>query len=399
MRMTDWAIYYKFRLNKMTSDKNPLDNMQNYLNQLHNIVSGVMHAAQAQTLEAVLERIAYVAQDMLKVKYVALGVPKDTSGLEYFKVAGISEEEIEQIPHHPKGLGLIGAVMDSRETIRLEDMKDDPRSFGFPENHPHMKTFLGTPIQVGQQLFGMLYVSDRKDGTLFTDDDELLLETIASYAALAIAESRLRDERQNNALLRERERISMELHDGVIQSLYAIGMHLDLTRAADTISKEDLDVSISELNQVIEDIRSYIMNLKRMDQTTTTIKSCLQDLVRRLHIPQNVEVHISAPDEAPLFSLTILEAICQIINEALSNAIRHAEATWIQISAEQTERHFIVLIQDNGRGFDLENVKGSAGGLGLPNIQQRALIHGGSVDIATAIGEGTSLTIRIPVKK
>lgn len=383
----------------MTSEKYPSDNMQDFLNQLQSIVTGVIHATEAQTLEAVLERIAYVAQDMLKVKYVALGVPKETDGLEHFKVAGMSEEEINQIPHHPRGLGLIGAVMDARETIRLEDMSQDSRSYGFPENHPDMTTFLGTPIQVGEQLFGMLYTSDRIDGTPFTQSDEILLETIASYAALAIAESRLREQRQDNALLRERERISMELHDGIIQSLYAIGMHLDLSRSVEEIKADDIGIAINDLNQVIEDIRIYIMNLKRMNQTTTTIKSCLEDLIRRLHIPNHVEVHINAPDKAPLFSLTILEAICQIINEALSNAIRHAEATWIQISAEQTERHFIVLIQDNGRGFDLERVKGSAGGLGLPNIQQRALIHGGSVDIASAIGEGTSLTIRIPVKK
>jgi signal transduction histidine kinase len=276
-------------------------------------------------------------------------------------------------------------------------MSEDPRAVGFPPGHPPMKSLLGVPIQIGNQLFGMLYLTDREDGQPFDEQDQWLIEAMAGYAALAIAGTKLSEQKRRLALLEERERISMELHDSVIQSLYAIGMHLDLIRSADQLEPSDMDTAIDGLNTVIEDIRSYIMNLKTSHYHQQTIRGCLEQLVERLHVPNDIQIEVDAPDVMPPFTLGTFDSICQMANEAVSNAVRHSGADRIEVNAWQDNSHFCVTIRDNGRGFDLSEVK-SRGGLGLMNMQNRARIHGGHIHIETGPGKGTCLKIDMPAR-
>jgi signal transduction histidine kinase len=397
---------------KMNSDEHPLETVTNVpdntaltneplvnsvLSRLKEIATGVMHAAEAQTLELVLEGIAEVARELVKAKYAALGIPDGHGGLRYFKVAGITPEAISLIDHLPHGHGLLGAVMAERQTLWVEHIASDPRAYGFPQNHPTMERFLGAPIQVGEQLFGMLYLTDRIDGHLFTDQDQWLVETLAGYAALAIAGSQLREGHSRLVLLEERERISMELHDGVIQSLYAIGMHLELLRTAKDPVEDGLKVAIHDLNSVIDDIRGYIMNLKRNDNQHT-LRDSLHDLVRRLHIPASLRVEIEAPESKTPFSAARFDSLCQIINEAMSNVVRHAEAKEVKITAVQNGTHLVVTVKDNGKGFD-PAILDYHDGLGLRNIYQRVRIHGGQVMVDSAPDAGTRVTVSIPLRQ
>jgi signal transduction histidine kinase len=379
----------------MTSDEHPLQDVSIILNSLKDIASAVMYAAKAGTVEQVLERIAQVSSTLVKARYGALGVPDGKGGLKFFKVAGMTPEQIRHIQHLPLGKGLLGAVMSERQPLRLERMSDDPRSSGFCAAHPKMTSFLGVPIQAAAQLLGILYLCDRIDGQPFNEEDQWLAETMAGYAALAIAGAQLSEQQSRVNILEERERIGMELHDGVIQSLYAIGMHLDLIRTNEHIHASDFKPTIDNLNIVIEDIRRYILNLGATN--VKTIYICLRDLLDRLHIPSSIHVEIDAPDEPPPFRPATFEAICQIANEAISNAVRHANAHSIKISTHQDLDLFQIVITDDGQGFDLEQM-GAHEGLGLRNIQQRAYLYSGHVHIETAAGSGTRLTITIPVR-
>ena len=188
--------------------KAPVDDT---IDTLNDIVQSISFAVEANTVREVLERIAEAARQLVGARYSALGVPDGDGGLRYFETAGLTEEEIARIPHPPEGRGLLGAVMRDRHAVRLEDMTQDPRSVGFPEGHPEMKTFLGVPIRVGPQLFGMLYMSDREDGQPFDEGDERLAETLAGYAALAIAGAQLNEQQQRLILLEERDRIQKVL--------------------------------------------------------------------------------------------------------------------------------------------------------------------------------------------
>ncbi len=382
----------------MTSDIHPPENNTNaILAQLKEIASAVMYAAEASKLEEVLERIAEVAGKLVNAQYAALGVPDGQGGLKYFKVAGMTAEQIARLDHLPHGHGLLGAIARERETIRLEKMQDDERSEGFCPAHPVMTSFLGVPIQVGQQLFGILYLCDRVDGQPFSEQDEWLIETVAGYAALAIAGSQLSEQQSRLTLLEERDRISMELHDGIIQSLYAMGMHLDILRMNGTASADELRSSVDNVNQVIDDIRRYIMDLRRSDQHKKTIYESLNDILKHLQQSEGVLIHLDAPGEMSLLAPATFEAICQMANEAMSNALRHSGAATINVMAVQSANVFQITIADDGKGFDL-NALASQNGLGLRNIQQRVVLHGGKVQIETAPGQGTRLIISVPIR-
>ena len=363
-----------------TDDKYPQDDVILLLSYLKPITSLVMYAAEAETLDEVLERIAEASRQLVRAHYAAMGVPDGKGGLEYFMFTGMEPAQAHAIGNLPQGRGLLGAIMTEREPIRLEHIKDDPRSIGFPPNHPDMDRFLSVPIIVGELLFGMLYLTDRFDSSPFTEHDQWLIETMAGYAALAIAGARLREQRQRITLLEERGRISMELHDGVIQSLYAIGMQVQLMGVTQKTQPHDLVPIMDSLNCVIEDIRGYIQNLNTRNSQNKSISACLEEIVSHLHIPQQLKVEINAPEQDMPFLPTTYEALCQMANEAISNVIRHADATLIRLSVQQRNGIFELTIEDNGRGFALDGSEPGSG-LGLRNIQQRARLHGGSVEI------------------
>lgn len=381
----------------MTSNHSPEKDVTVVLASLKDIAEQVMRAAEARTLEEVLERIAEVTQRLVGARYVALGVPDGMGSLRFFKVVGISPELIEQIGHLPVGRGLLGVIMNERQVLRLEDMVDHPRSVGFPPNHPPMKSLLGVPIQLGQQLFGMLYLCDRYDGLPFTELDQWLVESLAGYAALGIAGVELSEQNGRLILLEERERVARELHDGTIQSLYAIGMQLQLIRLSQTTPDTNLATIIGTLDDVIEDIRSYIMNLKVTNYEQQTIQQMLEDVVARLHIPPSLAVTVDAPRRIAPFPPPVMEAVSQITTEALSNAVRHADADHVRITAVESEEVFQLIVEDDGQGFN--NAQSDHEGLGLRNIQQRARIHGGSIRIQTSKSTGTRVILTIPLIK
>jgi signal transduction histidine kinase len=378
-----------------TSDQHHLHDVPSLLNQLQQITASVIDAASAETLGGVLRRIADVSRALVRAKYAALGVPDGTGNLAFFEISGLAPDEARRIGHPPIGRGLLGAIMLEREPIRLDDLSSDPRSIGFPPDHPHMARFLGVPILAGNQLFGMFYLTDREDGQPFGETDQSLIETTAGYAALAIAGARLREQGQRLTLLEERERISMDLHDGVIQSLYAVGMMLDLMRADGDSPHErtgELTTAIHSLNAVIEDIRATIHNLKRRD--THTIRACIDDVIARLHIPATMHIAVDAPAARMPFGAATTEAVCQMAHEIVSNAIRHANAAHIEIAARISSGQFELCIRDDGIGFDPSQ---DGDGLGLRNLRQRAALHHGTVSIDSTPGHGTMVALTLPV--
>jgi|GEM_PF-2587651 len=293
-----------------TSDNSPeKESTVVLLNRLKEIASAVMTAAEAGTLEQVFERIAHVAGELVNARYAALGIPDNTGGLKYFKVAGLSSEQIAHIGHLPHGRGLLGAIMEEGTAVRLVRMQEDTRSSGFCERHPTM-TSLGGAAQ-----------------------------------------------------------------------------------------EAELKPAMRDLDRVIEDIRRFILNLRVSSYRKRTMYEAMRDVLARVYIPENVRVEIDAPDIQPLISEMKFEAVCQMAHEAMSNALRHANPSLISISAHVDDDIFRVVIVDDGDGFDLDIGKGEGHtGLGLQNLQRRAQLHGGQLDIVSARGEGTRLTITVPMQ-
>ena len=156
----------------------------------------VLHRASLElvsnlSLATVLERIVELARDQASARYAALGVVDETGKLIEFIPVGMTDEEIAKMPHRPLGKGLLGLFQKDRRTIRLPEIGADPRSVGFPSNHPTMHSFLGVPIVLGERLLGQLYLTEKQDYPEFTEIDEQVIETLAAYAAVAISNARL----------------------------------------------------------------------------------------------------------------------------------------------------------------------------------------------------------------
>jgi signal transduction histidine kinase len=149
-------------------------------------------------LDDVLDRIVHTAADLVDAKYAALGVldPSGGQSLSQFITVGIDDQEQQRIGHLPHGEGVLGVLIKEPRAVRLADIGDHPASYGFPENHPAMKTFLGVPISVRGEAFGNLYLTEKRGGGEFTEADEQVVVALATAAGLAVQNARLFEQSQ-----------------------------------------------------------------------------------------------------------------------------------------------------------------------------------------------------------
>ena len=143
------------------------------------------------SLESLLNQIAVLAASQVNARYAAVGVLSESGELEQFIPIGMTQEEISALEHPPVGLGLIGELMHGDQPIRVERISDHPKSVGFPKNHPPMESFLGVPIRQGDRQLGQIYLTEKKDASSFTPEDQQVIETLAAYAGIAISNARL----------------------------------------------------------------------------------------------------------------------------------------------------------------------------------------------------------------
>jgi GAF domain-containing protein len=192
------------------------------------------------SLPAVLRQIVQSARETAGAQYAALGVIGSDGLLEEFIHVGMDDATVATIGDLPKGRGLLGALIEHPEPIRLPHITDDSRSSGVPPGHPPMTTFLGVPIRSRDQVFGNLYLTNRLDGNDFTAEDEELISALAVTASIAIENARLYEEsRQRQEWLRASGEISRNLllsEDTDIDTLQRIAVSVKRLAAADVVS-------------------------------------------------------------------------------------------------------------------------------------------------------------------
>jgi PAS domain S-box-containing protein len=260
----------------------------------------------------------------------------------------------------------------------------------------HAGPVLMVPLASSQGQLGMLTLANEPGGAPFSDADLRIVELFGAQAAVAIDYWRARDELRRFAVLEDRERIGRDLHDGVIQELFAVGMELQgmATMTGDSSLRRRVEGSVARLDEVIHDLRNYIFGLGPGLAADRHLTQLLEELTRPLKEQHGVacSVHVDRA-LAPRLSGHMAD-LAQFVREALANVARHAEATVCRISL-QRERHRIVLeIEDDGRGFSPSEAYGM--GLGLRNLDQRARALGGMLEIASAPGKGTAVVLTIP---
>ena len=260
--------------------------------------------SQELSLERVLQIIVDSVRPLVAARYAALAIPDDRGVVARFITSGISDEQRRAIGHPPRGHGLLGRVIREDRVIRVADISRSPDRVGFPPAHPPMRTFLGVPVHVEGRVIGNLYLTDKEAGEPFSEDDERLVELFARHAGLAIHNARMHEELRQLAVLQERERIAQDLHDGSIQSLYAVSLVLEDTEelmASDpALATERIDHAIETIHGTIQEIRDFIMGLDPDARRAVDLLAGLTALADEFERSTPIEVDlVQRPRRAP----------------------------------------------------------------------------------------------------
>ena len=362
-----------------------------------------MTLASELTLEAVLLRIVEVAVDLTGARYGALGVlTPDGQLIEEFITVGITPMERAVLGDPPTGHGLLGALITEARPLRIPDISEDPRSVGFPPNHPPMKSLLGAPVTVRGKVFGNIYLTDKQGADTFDEEDERVLVILATQAAIAVENARLHDETERKSrelqrmqVLEERERIAKELHDGVIQSLFAVGMSLQGLAAAS--SDEDmarrLEAAVKDVDHSIRDLRNYIFGLRPGILADRQLDQALKEMANEFGARSGVVTVVEVDSEAASQLASRAGDVVQLVREALSNVGRHGAATTCRVSLRKGESGLSLEVDDDGQGFDVDM---TTWGMGLSNLRQRVESLGGLLQVESTPGEGTIVRATFP---
>jgi PAS domain S-box-containing protein len=404
------------------------------------INDAVQSIAGSLNLAEVLQRIVDSARGLVGCRYAALGVADDQGHIRQFITSGITPEQRAAIGALPEGHGLLGLLIREARPLRIPNIGAHPQSQGFPPNHPPMKSLLGVPVLASGSPVGDLYLTDKIDADEFSENDEKLLILLAGHAAIAIQNARLyeqaraaRDQlkrwnrdlevtvaertrqiEQNSKDLathilhaqeEERKRIARELHDETGQSLSSILIHLDLLEPSVPAGNDVLREGITRLRTITErtwrEIRALAHDLRPgiLDDfgLVAALEQLAQEHTRKFDVP--VAVKTDQTPHAGRLAPEVELALYRIAQEALNNAAKYAVARFIRIMLEVSHDQASLMVQDNGRGFDVERAAGPSrmGGLGLFGMRERAELLGGTLTIDAAPGDGTTIAVTVPL--
>ena len=256
------------------------------------------------------------------------------------------------------------------------------------------------PLMARGSVIGVMNVATRGPRSL--DKRELnLLTAIATWAGTTIENARLHRQARRLAVLEERDRIGMDLHDGIIQSIYAVGLALDFARLAIEDDPKQaclkIEQAVEGLNSTIGDIRSYISDLRPRQLGGRNLMEGLQRLVEEYQKNTQTEANILAPqDGLAALPTTHASALFHICQEALANVAKHAHAGKTNVHLWTTNERVLLEVTDDGKGFDVEKTAMTLGH-GLSNMRSRALKVGGEVEINSEPGEGTTVLAWVPL--
>jgi signal transduction histidine kinase len=353
-------------------------------------------------LPSMLRRIVSSAVDLVDATYGALGVLDETrTRLAQFITVGIDDETHKAIGNLPEGHGILGLIIVEAKPIRLPDLTEHPDSYGFPPHHPPMTSFLGVPIRLRDEVFGNLYLTDKKTGEVFTDVDEELCVALAAAAGVAIENARLHARVQELTLVEDRERIARELHDTVIQRLFATGLALQgtvrLVGNDPAAASSRIELAVDDLDLTVKYIRSAIFELEGTRSSQSGPRRQLLDVIDEAAEPLGFEprVLIDGPLDSGLDDATVADAVA-VLREALTNVAKHAHASRVDVEVIVDHDSVRVEVSDDGVGPPPPQRPEPHSGHGLENMSTRAGRHDGNCELRAREGRGSVLEWRIP---
>jgi len=365
--------------------------------QLQALLDGVLMIESEIELPAVLRHIVEVACTLVDAGYGALGVIDETgTGLSEFVTVGFDQPTIDVIGNLPEGAGILGLLILDPTPIRLADLSVHPDSAGFPPGHPPMRSFLGVPVKIRDRVFGNLYLTEKKGAGEFSDADKELMMALASAAGIAVENARLHARVQRLTVAADRERIARDLHDTVIQRLFATGLALQssLPLAENPDLRDRLEAAISDLDDIIRQVRTTIFSLEPPSTAERGVRARVlevcADAARSLGFEPEVRF-VGVIDRR--VSDALASQLLSTLREALTNVARHAGASQTEVELAVADDLYLRVMDDGVGSAGTEPSTGN----GLRNMAERAESLGGSFTLATRPGGGTELNWRVPL--
>ena len=301
----------------------------------------------------------------------------------------------------PLDRGIAAWVARTGQTALCNDVHEDPRHN--PVDGFESVAELAVPVMVKEETVAVINV-DSTEPDIFDDRDVKTLETLADQLAVAMENINLllqqQDQSQRLAVADERDRVGRGLHDGVIQSMYAVGLTLEDIPSQAGEEPESvqprLEGVVVDLNQVIGDIRRYIMDLRPTELQGRRLEEALASLVGYLEDRAGGAVTVNLDLDPSLLPESYFVNIWHILQESFSNIEKYAHAEKVSVFLAVSDGDICLTITDDGAGFDLKTAE-LGRGYGLPNIKDRAERLGGVLRITSSPGAGTTLDIKVPV--
>ncbi|MFI1980741.1 GAF domain-containing sensor histidine kinase [Streptomyces wedmorensis] len=352
----------------------------------------------------VLKTIVASARELLDAEYAALGVPDDHGGFAQFVVDGVSEEQWKAIGPLPRQHGILAAMLQKAETERLADVRLDPRFEGWPAAHPEMSDFLGLPVRDGDEILGALFLANKRcpkedGGCGFTAEDEELLSILAQHAAIALTNARLYERSRELTIAEERSRLAHELHDAVSQKLFSL--RLTAQAAAAFVDRDPVRAK-GELQQVAvlaaeaaDELRAAVVELRPAALDEDGLVHTLRTQIQVLDRAHTARVTFDGQGARALPAAQE-EAVLRVAQEALHNALRHADAELVTVTLARSGQGARLTVTDDGKGFDPRTVRNAGRHLGLVSMRDRASGVGGALTVTSAAGEGTTIEMEVP---
>src|SRR3954469_10758034 len=351
-------------------------------------------------IEDVLQLIVDRVRDLVDARYAALGIADASGRIERFITAGLEPAQRAAIGPLPTGRGLLGLIIREGRSYRIASIGEHPDSSGFPPNHPPMTSFLGVPVTAHGQAFGNLYLTDKRGEREFSEADQRIVETFALHAGIAIDNARLHARAGRAAVADERDRIGRDLHDSIIQSLYAVSLSLEdvpeLMSETPAEAEKRVDQAIESLHLAIRDIRNFIYGLRPEAVDGSEVVAGIAALVQEIREGGLVDV-VATLDSAADPGLSAKDGVelLSLVREALSNAARHAKAHRVDVLLEVVADGSVLEISDDGVGFDPASARAGSHH-GLTNMRIRAEAIGGHLEVDSQPEVGTRVRVRIP---
>jgi signal transduction histidine kinase len=363
------------------------------LDSIREITTEILSGAEP---EDVLGLVARRARELVRADLTTIAVPgPDQEGLILLVADGAHADDLVGTNFPVEG-SVSGTVIQTGKPRILEDASRDELAYVIQLGDIGPAMFV--PLYAGDRTFGTLMVSNLTGGRDFNEDDLALVETFADQASVGLEYARAQSDLQRLAVLEDRERIGKELHDGVIQSLFAVGMGLQAAAAVskDSELEQRIEAAVNEIDRAIRDLRNYIFGLRPGILADRQLDQALRHLAEDFEEKNQVTTVVQIDTTVASQLASQAGDVVQFAREALSNVGRHANAATCRLSLRRSNAVALLEVDDDGQGFVLVEADGS-GGQGLRNLRDRAASLGGGISIDSTPGEGTTLRVTIPL--